>query len=319
MSGICAVWRKHDPARLGQMLAAMNGGLALASAESRGEKTALEAGVGVSGVFETQQIYEDRRVLVACDADLYNEDELRASTGEKSAGTAALFAAAYHRFGGDFPKKLNGTFSVILWDKGERKLLAAVDRFGARRLVYFENGKVFLIASRIDALMRSGETGADVNPRAIANFLNFGVSLAPETIIAGVQRVAPGTLLTASAASTRVTPYWNMRYPADSRAGEERLSRELETLVEQAVARHCKGGSPAATGAYLSGGTDSSTVVGMMSRQDRGPVKAFSIGFQDERFNELGYAKITARKFKADHHTYLVSADDCLEALTRYV
>jgi len=320
MSGICAVWRKQDPARLADMLAAVNGGLSVAASERMDRKTALEcgAGVAVSAAFATQQVHEDPHVLVACDADLCNEDELRVSAGEKNSPVAALIAAMYDRFGSDFPEKLNGNFSVILWDKRERKVLAAVDRFGAKRLVYFQNGKVLLIASRIDALMRSGETGAEVNPRGIANFMNFGVNLAPETVIAGVRRLAPGTLVIASAERTRVSPYWNMHYEAAGDS-EERLSRELETLVEQAVARQCRNSSPAATGAYLSGGTDSSTVVGMMARLNREPVQAFSIGFQDERFNELGYAEITARKFKANHHTYLVSADDCLEALPHMV
>ena len=319
MSGICAVWRKQDPARVGRTLASMNAALALARTERAGQKTAPEAGVAVCAAFAKQQLYENGRLLVACDADLYNENELRAITGEKNSQTAALIAAMYDRYGCAFPEKLNGSFSIVLWDRRERKLLAAVDRFGVNRLVYFQNGKTLLIASRIDALLRSGEIGPDVNPRAIANFLNFGVSLAPETIIANVQRLAPGTLLIASPESTRVSRYWNMRYGVESDSTEEQLSQRLEMVVEQAVARHCKDDSFAATGAYLSGGTDSSTVVGLMSRLDRGPVKAFSIGFQDERFNELGYAELAARKFQADHHTYLVSAADCLEALPHMV
>ena len=228
MSGICAVWQKQDPSRLEDMLDAVNGGLTLAAAERIDKITALEcgAGVAVSAAFATQQVYEDRRVLVACDADLCNEDELRGFAAEKNSAAAALMAAMYDRFGSGFPERLNGNFSVILWDKRERKLLAAVDSFGARRLVYFQNRKVFLIASRIDALMRSGEVGAEVNPRGIANFMNFGVNLAPETVIAGVKRLPPGTLLIVSAESTRLSPYWNMRYEAAGDS-EDHLSREL--------------------------------------------------------------------------------------------
>lgn len=97
------------------------------------------------------------------------------------------------------------------------------------------------------------------------------------------------------------------------------MGRELASLVEQAVAKRCKRDSFAETGGFLSGGTDSSTVVGMMARTERGRVKAFSIGFQDERFNELEYAAITARRFQADHYTHLVSADECFEALPSMV
>jgi asparagine synthase (glutamine-hydrolysing) len=110
-----------------------------------------------------------------------------------------------------------------------------------------------------------------------------------------------------------------MRYGVDTGAGEDRLSRELESVVEEAVATHCRPESFARTGAYLSGGTDSSTVVGMMARRGQGTAKAFSIGFEEERFNELGYAEIAAAKFHADHYTYHVGPRECFEALPEMV
>src|SRR5436305_8398129 len=97
------------------------------------------------------------------------------------------------------------------------------------------------------------------------------------------------------------------------------MSRGLEQVVEQSVAAHCKNGAFDKVGAFLSGGTDSSTIVGMMSRTGRGPVKAFSIGFQEQPFNELEYAELAARKFGAEHHKYLVGADDCFDALPEMV
>jgi asparagine synthase (glutamine-hydrolysing) len=319
MSGICAVWRKQDPARLPATLTAIGRALAHTRTERFDQKTVAEAGVAVSAAFPTQQVYDDGRVLVACDADLYNEADVRKLTDRRGGNTAALIAAAYDRFGVGFPEKLDGNFSVVVWDRHERRLTAAVDRFGVKRLVYFDDGNVLLIGSRIDALMRSGDIAADVNPRAIANFMNWGVNLAPETIISNIRRLAPGCSLVASGPDLRVARYWNMRYGLDGNGGEERLSRQLEAVVEEAVARQCKDESLSETGAFLSGGTDSSTVVGMMARMGRGPVKAFSIGFNDERFNELSYAELAAKKFQAQHYTYQVSADDCFQALPNIV
>jgi asparagine synthase (glutamine-hydrolysing) len=320
MSGICAVWRKENPGRAAEMLASMNAGLALRGGERTGQTAEAGAGVGMCAVFGTQQMYESPCVLVACDAELYNEKDLAGDAGVSvSSGTAALMAGLYERFGTGFIEKLQGSFSIVLWDRRERKLVAAVDGFGIHRLVYFENSKVFLIASRIDALTRAGEIIPEVNPRAIANFLNFGVNLAPETILNGVRRLLPGTLLVADAAGSRTQTYWDMRYGAGRERDEERLSRELEATVEKAVAVHCQDEDFGKLGAYLSGGTDSSTVTGMMARTGRGPVKAFSIGFEEERFNELEYATIAARRFHADHYTYLVSAQDCREALPHMV
>jgi asparagine synthase (glutamine-hydrolysing) len=122
-------------------------------------------------------------------------------------------------------------------------------------------------------------------------------------------------LLTGSDRDTRATRYWDMRYGADAQAGEEALSRELESVVERSVAAHCAGDASLRLGAFLSGGTDSSTVVGMMTRALGAPIKTFSIGFEEQPYNELHYADIAARAFGADHHTYLVSARDCQNAL----
>jgi asparagine synthase (glutamine-hydrolysing) len=320
-----------NPARVDGTLAAIGRGLALLPSECAGQKSAQGAGVAVSAAFGSQQLYGDGRVLAACDADLYNEAELAALAGgvDKGPGgvdqapnggrTAAIIAALYLRFGSGFVEKLSGNFSFVLWDQQERKLVAAVDGFGVNRLVYFQNGRMLLIASRIDALLRCGEIAPEVNPRAIANFMNFGVNLAPETVFANVQRLAPGTILIASESATRIAPYWNMSYGGSAEATEERLSQRLESLVEQAVKAQCKSGGLSGVGAFLSGGTDSSTVVGMMSRLGSGPVKTFSIGFEEQRFNELDYAEITARKFHTDHYTYLVSAADCFQALPHMV
>lgn len=323
MSGICAVWRTDNPGSVAGTLASMASGLSLVEAERARQETAAVAGVGISARFATQQLHRAGDVLVACDADLYNETELRAlasaGAAPENAGTAALVAALYNRMGPAFVEKLNGNFSLVLWDQRERKLLAAVDGFGVNRLVYFQNGRMLAVASRIDALLHSGGIVPEVNPRAIANFMNFGVNLAPETVFENVRRLPPGTMLVATEKSVRVEPYWNMRYGAGDGSGEEAMAGRLEELVAQAVAVRAKNEPYTQLGAFLSGGTDSSTVVGMMSRLERGPVKTFSIGFDDEQYSELEYAAITARRFGTDHHTQLVTAADCFEALPQMV
>jgi asparagine synthase (glutamine-hydrolysing) len=282
----------------------MSRALALTPTARIEQKSEGAAGVAVCAEFPRQQTIETARVLLACDADLHS---------------AASLAECYEREGAGFIESLEGGFSFVLWDRRERKLLAVVDGFGINRLVYFEDARSLVVASRLDGIVQAPGMSPEVNPRAIANFLNFGVSLAPETIFRGVQRLLPGCMLSAGNGSTRIKPYWDMRYGVGGETSEERLSRKLEETVERAVAASCREQDFSTIGAYLSGGTDSSTVVGMMSRLGRGPVNTFSIGFEEERFNELGYAAITAKKFNANHHTYLVSAADCFEALPRMV
>ena len=324
MSGICAVWRKDNPERVTGTLATVSCGLSLTEVECPAQEIAQGAGVGVSARFATQQIYRDSQVLLACDADLLNEDELsetigRVAPGSKNAKTAALLAALYERFGCEFVEKLRGGFSVVLWDLRERRLLAAIDGFGIKRLAYYQNEKVVLVASRIDALMKSGDVEPEINPKAIVNILNFSANLGPETIFTSVHRLIPGALLLASQQNTRMQKYWDMRYGLEGDSHEGRLSRQLESLVERSVAAHCHNQPLSSLGAFLSGGTDSSTVVGMMTRATQESVKAFSIGFQENPFNELGYAELAAKKFHSKHHTYLVGPQDCFDALPHMV
>lgn len=326
MSGICAIRRKASPARLAEALASLSGGLSLTPVERTGHATDLEAGmgVGVSARFDTQQIWRSPRILIACDADLYNEDELTDRLSDcgpfpENARTAALLAALYERFGCDFVEKLRGGFSVVLWDRRMRQMVAAVDRFGIKRLVYYQDRNSLLVSSRADAIARTGEIELTIDPRAIANVLNFGSNLGPGTVLAKVHRLMPGTMLLASDGQTLTKRYWDMRYGVGGGASEKELSRELESLVEESVAAHCKKQAFSSVGAFLSGGTDSSTVVGMMSRMQQGPVKAFSIGFEEQPFNELGFAAITAKKFQAEHYTYLVGPADCFDALPHMV
>ena len=308
MSGICAVWRKDNPARLGETLSAVGHGLALRRAERLTECADGGAGVAVSSLFASQQIFENARVLLACDADL--NDGVNGSVR-----TAGRLARLYEEHGPGFVEKLRGSFSIVIWDRRERKLVAAVDGFGINRLVYFENEDMLLVASRLDALTRVPGVPTDVNPRAIANVLHFGSNLAPETIFRDLRRLTPGSILIGGDRGTSVHHYWDMRYGAGGNADEKSLARELEETVQQAVTANARQDAFSEIGAYLSGGTDSSTVVGMLSRLGRGTPRAFSIGFEEERFNELEYAEIAVRRFHAEHHVYRVTADDCFEAI----
>ena len=319
MSGICATWRKH-PGTVAEALASMIGGLALVPEERSAQEIAEAVGAGVSARFDGQQIYCDRRVLLVCDAELLNEKELGALCEEGNeradeAPVAGLLARLFVRFGLECFKKLRGAFSVIIWDQRDRRLFAAVDGFGIKRLAYYQNQQALSIATRVDALVRTGDVDQEINPRAIVNILNFTSNLAPETIFSKVQRLVPGVVLVASESQTRFERYWDLQYGVGGDSDEEGLSRRLESVVEKSVAAHCKADSFEGLGAFLSGGTDSSTVVGMMTRAARGPVHAFSIGFEEQPFNELGYAELAARRFGARHHTYLVGASDCFNVL----
>src|ERR1035437_133061 len=323
MSGICVVWRKQNPEPALPAVKSVCGALSMEASEQQTIEVDGNMGVGVSARFRNQQIHRSPALLVVCDADLYNEAELRSLVDvalPETGQTAALLGGLYERFGAGCAEKLAGTFSVIIADRRLRTIFAATDGFGIPPLVYHDDARLLVVASRIDAVLGCGGVPRDINPRGIAKYLTYTVNLAPDTIFSEVRRLLPGHFLLASDAQCRTQRYWDMQYNFARGADERSLSLKLESLVEQSVRTHCKQEEEfLRLGAYLSGGTDSSTVVGMMSRLDRGPVHTFSIGFEDQRFNELEYARITARKFQTRHHEYLVSAADCVEAVPKIV
>lgn len=322
MSGICAIWNKENPSRAAGMLEAVSNGLAIDRVEVRRLERDGAAGVGVSAQFGTQQVYQDSRVLVACDADLLNERELRTVVGDVrvgGTGTPALLAALHEKLGSAFIEKLRGSFSLILWDKREQRWLAAVDGFGVKRLVYYEDSKIFAIGSRIEAVLQCGEIDRGINPRAIANVLNFSANLGPETVFDHIRRLSPGSLLHASKSGVRIEAYWNMRYFSGGSVDEETMRQEMASVVHDSITANCRNLPAEGVGAFLSGGTDSSTVVGSMARGGITPVNAFSIGFAEAEFDEMEYARLAAKKFGAEHYTYSVTAKDCLEALPKMV
>src|SRR4051812_15809281 len=155
MSGICAVWSRQHPGTA-ETLTAMTSALSLHRTERSSQESRPGIGIAVSARFSAQQIYADDRLVLACDAEVVNEAELRDIAGQpKDGNVATLLAALYSRLGCGFVEKLRGGFSVVLWDARARQLVGAIDGFGIKRLVYAVTPQRTTIASRIDAIARS--------------------------------------------------------------------------------------------------------------------------------------------------------------------
>jgi asparagine synthase (glutamine-hydrolysing) len=255
-------------------------------------------------------------IILAADLDLLNLEELRALTGVE--GKHEVLAQLYHLEGWKGLRRLRGAFAVALWDSRQRQLLLAVDQLGIRRLHYVTTPSAFAFASRPAVLVGVPEVARRADPSAVYLYLNFGFVPAPFSIFEGVQRIPPGHVLFVKDGSPTLEPYWDARY-TESRAALRDASAACADQVGQAVTRALAGTKPKETGAFLSGGTDSSTVVGLMARLTGERVNAFSIGFREPHYDELHYAEVAARHFNATHYTRVVTADDALGALPKLV
>ncbi|OIP66367.1 MAG: asparagine synthase [Nitrospirae bacterium CG18_big_fil_WC_8_21_14_2_50_70_55] len=241
-------------------------------------------------------------VAVVADADLLLDP------GHDPA--AAIFAA--HRAGD--PAVLDGSFAYACWSEAGG-LELAVDLFRTRPLVYARLGDTLCFASRTEVLraLPTIDTGTDL--AALVDYLSFAVIPAPRTFFRGIHKLRAAHRLVARERMGEPERYWHLRYREDGGGSRAALAAALRERLAGAVSRHC--GTGDRVGCFLSGGLDSSTVVGYAVVH--GAPDAFSIGFDEARYDERTYARITARHFGARHHERVVTPDDLVDSLERVV
>jgi len=249
--------------------------------------------------------------LVA-ELDLTNLDDLSAMSDGKAPARCLLQLHA--QYGTDFLKRLRGAFAIALWSPARRRLVLAADRFGFRRLYYAVTEDGIAFGSRVKSPLALPGCSQALDPDAIYAYLNFGTVPAPQSIYKAVRRLAPGQALVWEDGRMSLEQYWEVAYSERS-LGRVAAARATYGQTEKAMRQTLGGLEPKQTGAFLSGGTDSSTIVGLMSRLTGERVQAFSIGFQEARYNELEYAELAARHFDAAHYTRIVTADEALASL----
>ncbi len=260
-------------------------------------------------------------VRIALDADLVNLEELTnyvAGKGlpvQQGISLAAQLAWLYKTEGREFVNRLRGAFSIALWDEESHQLHLAIDRLGVKSLYWSFRAGRLLFATRAGAIQAAADRPASVNPSAVMQYLLFSVVPAPQSIYEGVEKVRPGHWLTNSNGQVRQQAYWDLQYE-ESPHSEQYWSKQVREQIRAAVHVNLEGCDSNATGAFLSGGTDSSSVVAFMSERFS-PTRTFSISFGESRYNEIGYARTTAERFRSIHHERCLTPSDAMTAVSK--
>jgi len=208
-----------------------------------------------------------------------------------------------------------GDFALAFWDAGTRSGLLAVDRVGVHRLHYGRRGGTLAFATSLDVLAGDPDVVRTISPQGLFDYVFHHVTPGPATVFDGLLCLPPGHGLAFGAGATYApAPYWSMRFAEADGADESELEREFVSLLQAAVGESSQGAS---CGAFLSGGTDSSTVSGMLGRVDGRPARTFSIGFQVSGYDEMEYARIAAKHFGCEHHEYYVTPSDVVDAVPK--
>jgi len=257
----------------------------------------------------------NERVTVIFNGEIYNYRELYAlleSRGHRfhtHSDTEAI-VHAFEEFGPQCVEHLRGMFAFAIWDKRAQELFIARDRVGKKPLYYtVTTDGAFVFGSELKSLLEHPSVERETNPDALDAYLSFGYVPDPLSIFKDIHKLPPGHHLRFSDGRVTVEQYWDFRFETVEARSEEDYLEELRALLDEAVRLRLVSDVP--LGAFLSGGVDSSAVVGYMSRHMSQPVKTFSIGFHEDTYDELKYARIAASHFGTEHHEFIVTPDIC--------
>lgn len=259
------------------------------------------------------------QLCIVFNGEIYNFREIRKELSNypfKSQNDTEVILAAYLTWGKECLHKFNGMFSFAIWDKKNEELFIARDRLGVKPLYYYMHNDVLLFSSEVRGILASGIVPREINKSVLQEYFSYQTVHAPNTLIKDVYMLLPGHHLSVKEGKIEIQRWWSPRenYSKDSTGKKyEEVCKDVHTLLYNAVERRLISDVP--FGAFLSGGIDSSAVVGMMSQIQSQKVKTFTIVFDEEEFSEAKFARLVANKFGTDHHEFRLTPDDFLREL----
>jgi asparagine synthase (glutamine-hydrolysing) len=269
------------------------------------------------------------RFVIVYNGEIYNCEQLRHDLLSerpelrfRGHSDTEVMLAAFEQLGIEPTlKRMNGMFAFALWDRRERTLVLARDRFGEKPLYYGSVGGTFLFASELKSLRVHPAFRSDIDRDAVACFLRFNCIPAPYSIYRDIRKLLPGTVLRYRNGEVTTQAFWSLRSSVEHalaeqfRGSEEEAVEELDHLLRDAVMLRMHADVP--LGAFLSGGIDSSLIVALMQAQSQRPVRTFSIGFHEEAYDEARDARAVARHLGTDHTELYVTSGEAIDLVTR--
>jgi asparagine synthase (glutamine-hydrolysing) len=267
---------------------------------------------------------EDETVQCVFNGEIYNYKTLRReleALGHRfyTQSDTEVIVHGYEAWGDGLFARLDGMFGIALWDTKQRVLLLARDRFGEKPLFWCDSGDWLVFASELKSLLHVPGLRREIDPAAVRAYVTFGYVPTPGSIYRGVNKLPPGSFLRFADGRADVRRYYTTaiepKSTLDERDAEEELAQRLSAAVQSRLV------SDVPFGAFLSGGLDSSVVVALMARHLSQPVRTFSIGFKEPKYNELSDAKRVADHVGTEHHELVVEPDavELLQSLVWYL
>lgn len=252
----------------------------------------------------------DKTCWIVFNGEIYNFLELRADLEKRGRkfetnSDTEVILHLYQIYGEDCVDHLRGMFAFAIWDDSKKRLFAARDRIGKKPFFYASKDGAFYFASEMKAILAAGEIPTQIRLESIPLYMTYQFIPSPATIFENIHRLPPAHTLTCdSSGEIKIRKYWTLRQSPKTGMSVRDICEELRRLLREATQIRLISDVP--LGAFLSGGVDSSAVVGYMAREMSQPVKTFSIGFEESDFSELEHARLVAKHFGTDHHEFVV-------------
>ncbi len=266
---------------------------------------------------------EDRSIFIILNGEIYNFKKLRKEMLEhghqfSTRSDTEGIVHAYEQYGLKFVEYLDGMFALAIWDGPNKRLVLARDRFGKKPLFYSLNGQRLSFASEAKTLIETGQIYGKVDQLALASYLTYGYVTAPMSIFDGISKLPPANLLVFDNSGLQIQQYWALNTTIDNSITPQEAANETRRLADKAIASRLISDVP--LGFFLSGGLDSSIVVGSAAVSTGATLKTFSIGFEEDSFSELPYARSVAERFNTEHEEFIVTANILydLETIIRF-
>jgi len=268
---------------------------------------------------------EDSTVWIVFNGEIYNYQILREkliTQGHvfKTHSDTEVIIHLYEQFGAECLQHLRGMFAFTIWDSNKKIIFAARDRLGKKPYFYKKSGTSFIFGSEIKAITADPSVSVSPDFSSIDLYLTYQYVPSPYTAFEGIQKIPPASYLICNTnGDLKIEKYWSLPDPSvKTKASEEEVQHEIKTKLREAVRLRMISDVP--LGAFLSGGIDSGMIVAMMAQESSTPVKTFSIGFEEEEYNELPYARLVSNLYETDHHELIIkpSAIDILPKLVKH-
>ncbi len=333
MCGICGIWYFESERTVNEaVLRSMTQRLAHRGPDDEGCYRSGSLGLGVrrlnviDAAGSAQPVFsEDQALCLVCNGEIYNYHDLRYQLIPRhkfsTNGDVEAILHLYEDCGVRCIDPLRGMFAFALWDSRVDQLMLAVDRFGKKPLYYLLDAEKLIFASELKSIMCHPGVSREIDDEALDEYFAYGYICAPRTIFKGVRKLSAGQrMIVRRDASADLAEYWHPNFAEPSqwdRRSRADLVAELRSLLIESVRLRMVSDVP--LGAFLSGGVDSSAVVALMRQVDAAPVKTFSIGFQEAKYDESPHAQAAADWCHAEHTMRVVRPQDALEWLPRLV